>query len=95
MTLPVFWLPEADAELKQARNWYNNVRIELGERFALAVEAAVESMRNSFPLFTGAFDARGCGDFLTEYSSRLRNQQSYVLACFHGRRDPRHWQKRQ
>ena len=37
MTLPVVWLPEADADLKEARAWYDNVRPELGERFAYAV----------------------------------------------------------
>jgi len=36
MTLPVVWLPEADADLKEARAWYDNVRSELGERFAYA-----------------------------------------------------------
>ena len=36
MILPVVWLPEADADLKEARVWYDNVRPELGERFAHA-----------------------------------------------------------
>jgi len=44
VTLPVVWLPEADAELKHARAWYDNLRAELGERFALAVEATVEAI---------------------------------------------------
>ena len=44
VTLPVVWLPEADAELKHARAWYDNIRPELGERFALAVEATVEAI---------------------------------------------------
>jgi hypothetical protein len=30
MTFPVVWLPEADADLQEARAWYDNVRSELG-----------------------------------------------------------------
>lgn len=42
MKLPVVWMSEAAAELRQARAWYDDIRPELGERFAVAVEAAVE-----------------------------------------------------
>jgi plasmid stabilization system protein ParE len=44
MTLPVVWLPEADTELQEARAWYDDIRPELGERFARAVEAALEEI---------------------------------------------------
>jgi hypothetical protein len=44
MTLPVVWLPEADADLKESRAWYDNVRSELGERFAYAIEGTVETI---------------------------------------------------
>lgn len=49
MTLPVVWLPEADTDLREARTWYANLRSELGERFALAVEATVEGIRLTVP----------------------------------------------
>jgi hypothetical protein len=35
MIFPVFWTPEANADLKEARAWYDDIRPELGERFAL------------------------------------------------------------
>lgn len=44
VTLPVVWIPEADADVKDARAWYDQIRPELGERFALAIEATVESI---------------------------------------------------
>ena len=44
MTLPVVWTPEANEDLLEARAWYDNIRPELGERFALAVEATVEAL---------------------------------------------------
>ena len=41
MTLPVVWIPEANEDLLA---WYDNIRPELGERFARAVEVAVEAI---------------------------------------------------
>src|SRR5271166_6667302 len=37
-------MPEAAAELRQARAWYDDIRPGLGERFAVAVEAAVAAI---------------------------------------------------
>jgi plasmid stabilization system protein ParE len=44
VTLPVVWTPEANEDLLEARAWYDNIRPQLGERFALAVEATVEAI---------------------------------------------------
>ena len=44
MTLPVVWIPDANKDLLEARAWYVNVRPELAERFALAVEATVQAL---------------------------------------------------
>ena len=53
MALPAVWLPEADVELKHARAWYDNIPPELGERFALAVEATVEAIAEHLASPTG------------------------------------------
>jgi hypothetical protein len=39
VTLPVFWIPEADANLKDSLGWYEGIYPGLGVRFALAVDA--------------------------------------------------------
>ena len=44
VTLPVYWIPEAEADLREARAWYEDQRPGLGERFALAVVATVEAI---------------------------------------------------
>jgi hypothetical protein len=44
VTLPVVWLPEAQAELMEALEHYNAVRPELGERFANAVVETAEAI---------------------------------------------------
>ena len=44
MTLPVVWLPEAQAELMEALEHYHAIRPELGERFANAVVETAEAI---------------------------------------------------
>ena len=44
MTLPVVWLPEAQAELMEAVARYDAIRPELGERFANAVVETAEAI---------------------------------------------------
>ena len=44
VSLPVVWLPEADAELKEALARYESRRPELGVRFAEAVQETVEAI---------------------------------------------------
>jgi hypothetical protein len=44
VTLPVVWLPEADAELKEALARYESIRPELAQRFAGAVSDTIEKV---------------------------------------------------
>lgn len=44
MSIPVVWTPEANEDLLDARAWYDNISTNLGERFALAVEATVDAI---------------------------------------------------
>lgn len=44
MTLPVIWIPEADADLKEALAWYEGMHPDLAIRFVMAVESAVETI---------------------------------------------------
>ena len=46
MTLPVVWTPEANEDLLDARAWYDNIRTELGERFALLSKLQLRQFRN-------------------------------------------------
>jgi hypothetical protein len=74
VTLPVVWIPEANDDLQEARAWYDNIRPELGERFALA--ATVEAIADhplQFPSSTVAVAVRECGASPTEYSSRFKS----------------------
>ena len=37
-------MPEAAADLRHARSWYDDIRPELGERFAVAVDKTIEAI---------------------------------------------------
>jgi hypothetical protein len=41
---PVVWIPDGNEGLREARAWYDSMRPELGERFALAVEITIEAI---------------------------------------------------
>jgi hypothetical protein len=45
--LPVVWLPQAEADAREAVAWYRKVRTELGDQFALAIEATMNAIREN------------------------------------------------
>ena len=97
MTLPVVWLPEADADLKEARAWYDNVRPELGERFAYAVEDTVETISEGplqFPVVHRKLRRAGVRRFPFGIFFEPQESRVVVIACLHGRRDPQRWKVR-
>ena len=75
MTFPVVWTPEANEDLLEARAWYDNIRPEVGERFALAVEATVEALAEyplQFPLVYRSRRRAGVRASRMAYSSRCK-----------------------
>ena len=97
MTLPVFWTPEANQDLLDARTWYDNVRPELGEHFALAVENTVEAIAEhplQFPVIYKSCRRAGVRRFPYGIFFEVQDNRIVVIACFHGRRNPRRWQSR-
>jgi plasmid stabilization system protein ParE len=97
VTLPVVWIPEADAELKEARAWYDDVRLELGERFAKTVEATVVEISQNplqFPVVYQGRHRAGVRRFPYGLFFEVQEDRIVVMACFHGRRDPKRWQSR-
>ena len=97
VTLPVVWLPEADAELKEALARYESVRLELAQRFAEAVADTIEKIAAA-PLHYAVVEKErrraGVRRFPYGIFFLLKETRIVVIACFHGRRNPRHWQLR-
>ena len=97
MTLPVVWIPEANEDLLEARAWYDNVRRDLGDRFALAVEERLKEIAQhpmQFPIVYRSLRRAGVRRFPYGIFFEVHEQMIVVVACFHGRRNPRRWQRR-
>jgi toxin ParE1/3/4 len=97
VTLLVVWTPEANEDLLEARAWYDNIRPELGERFAWAVEVTVEAIGENplqFPVVYRNRRRAGVRRFPYGIFFELQERRIVVIACFHGRRNPRRWQLR-
>ena len=97
MKLPVVWIPEAAAELQQARAWYDKVRPALGERFAVAVDATVEAIAErplQFPAVHRGRRRAGVRRFPYGIFFEVQAERIVVIACFHAKRNPKRWQSR-
>ena len=97
MTLPVVWLPEADAELKEVLARYESVRLELAQRFAEAVADTIDKIAAAPLHYAEVENGRrraGVRRFPYGIFFLLKETRIVVIACFHGRRNPRHWQLR-
>jgi len=97
VTLPVVWIPEANEDLLDARVGYGNIRPQLGERFALAVEASVQAISEhpmQFPVVYRGRRRTGVRRFPYGIFFEAQEHRIVVIACFHGRRNPRRWQLR-
>jgi len=95
--LPVVWLAEAAADLEEARKWYEDVRPEIGERFALAVDSAIRAISTNPLQFPAVYrDRRRAGVRRFPYGIffEVQEQRIVVIACFHGRRNPKRQESR-
>ena len=69
----------------------------LGERFVLAVEATVEALAEhplQFPVVYRSRRRAGVRRFPYGIIFEVQDNRIVVIACFHGRRNPRRWQSR-
>lgn len=95
---PVIFTRAAHTELLDAQDWYENEAPGLGRRFRIAVENVVERISASprqFPVVHKTVRRALLRHFPYALLFVLEAEDSVtVIACFHGSRDPEHWQKR-
>jgi plasmid stabilization system protein ParE len=97
VTTPLFWTKEAEADLRDAQDWYHDIRPELGRRFIQAVEATVGRIAEAplqFPIIYRTLRRAGIRRFPYGLFFQAAEQRIVVVACFHAKRNPRHWQVR-
>jgi plasmid stabilization system protein ParE len=97
VTPSVVWLPEAEADLRDAVAWYRNVSEDLAEQFVLAIDATVEALKESplrFPVIYRNRQRAGVRRFPYGLFFEVQQNRIVVIACFHGRRNPQRRQSR-
>lgn len=97
MSLPRVVNPLAEADLDEARAWYEAQRPGLGDAFLENVEEAFDRLRHFPALYAPVFrDLRLAlvRRFPYAVAYRLDDDQITAVAVYHTRRDPRGWQGR-
>jgi plasmid stabilization system protein ParE len=89
--------PEAEADLADAKAWYDGQRPGLGDVFLGRVEDLLGLIARMPELHAKSFDelrAALVTRFPYEIVYRIDDDQITVVAVYHTRRDPRGWQGR-
>jgi plasmid stabilization system protein ParE len=97
MRLPLILRPEAEEDLRVARDWYAGRRLGLGEEFLEAATEALERVReNPARYAVESVGVRRCKlrrfPYVVYY--RLLSDRVEVLGILHGHGDPGKWQSR-
>ena len=97
MSLPLIITPAAEADLAEARAWYESKRDGLGDEFLLCIEAGLDHIRRVpaaasevYPGVRRVVVRR----FPYGILYRVDPDQIAVIAIYHSKRDPRGWQER-
>lgn len=89
--------PPARRDISEAAVWYEERSAGLGARFAAAVNAALTAVASRPARYRRGYgEVRRAlvADFPYGVYFVVRGETVQVLACMHGRRDPRRWQSR-
>ena len=97
MSLPVVTRPAAAAEIETAYRWYEKEREDLGSEFLEAVEKMVQTIAENperFPVIRKDIRRSVLRRFPYSIFYRIVSEHVVVIACFHGKRNPRVWRLR-
>lgn len=89
--------PEAEAEIQEAHHWYEDRAEGLGEEFLRAVDACLAAIQRHPTAHAVVYrNVRRALVHRFPYGIfyLIEGDMIVVLACFHGSRDPRQWQRR-
>jgi toxin ParE1/3/4 len=97
MSLPIVFRPEAQADVLEARDWYEQQGAGLGDAFAESVRETLSRIQAMPELYAAVLRNVRRGKlrrfpYVVYY--RVLPDRIEVLGVLHGRRDPRIWQER-
>ena len=89
--------PAAAADIEEAYRWYERQRVGLGEEFLTTVDAALRDIVEH-PATYAVIHRETRRALLHRFPYaifyRLYDETVIVIACMHGRRDPKRWRGR-
>lgn len=97
MSLALIIRPEAEKEMTTAFDWYEERVKGLGSEFLLAVDATFQGILRSprqYPVVYKTVRRALLRRFPHEVFFVSTENQVVVIAVFHARRNPKHWQNR-
>lgn len=97
MTLELIVRPEAEEEMAEAYNWYEERMHGLGSEFLLNVDATMNSILRNHQQYPVVYKNLRCAltrRFPYQILFVTEDTLIVVVAVFHARRDPKHWQER-
>lgn len=97
MTRRLVFRPEADLEINEAAEWYEARGQGLAVEFLRVVDACIESIRRDpllYPVVHGQARRAMLRRFPYGVVYTVLEDEIVIIACIHGRRDPKSWQDR-
>ena len=97
MSLPVITRPAAASEIEAAYRWYEKEREGLGSEFLEAVDKMVKAIAENperFPAIRKDIRRAVLRRFPYSIFYRIVSGHVVVIACFHGKRNPKVWRSR-
>lgn len=92
-------IPDAQTDVRETIDWYNEQKDGLGRRFLQSLAATVRILSENPKIFqvkyknTRQAPVRGF-PFLVHYLFEEKKQRIVILAVLHSSRDPQVWKKR-
>ncbi|MBD1211381.1 MAG: type II toxin-antitoxin system RelE/ParE family toxin [Dolichospermum sp.] len=97
MTYKIFITPEAELDLEDAYNWYEQHTVGLGSEFIRVVDASFSTIqRNPFacPIVHEQVRKKLIRKFPYGLLYIITDETISIVGCFHVKRDPQQWERR-
>ncbi|MES1240257.1 MAG: type II toxin-antitoxin system RelE/ParE family toxin [Acidobacteriota bacterium] len=97
MSQPLFLRSIAKEEIQKGYNWYEEQQAGVGRSFLREVRTTLASVERSpllYPRIRGEVRRAVVRRFPYSILYLAEMDRTVVIACFHGRRDPRRWHSR-
>lgn len=89
--------PEADIELHEALEWYAQQKLGLDTEFMRCIDEAISRIQRNpemFPIALRNVRKAMVKRFPYTIYYEIGDEEIMILAIFHAKRDPKHWQKK-